>query len=615
MKRPSASFKIRNKIFFAFLTVVILPLIAATIWSYLRVEQMSYNSIYGSLRNTLTQTYDNMSDVMKNISVARYVLVMNINQGGIAMLDQYVQHYSSLDEINPPYNYISTVQTENIDFLLNNVLNSYLPDESRITLYDFNGNAISIPRRSLGKVDVNSLKSDEYFNQLLSVDVGSPSLWSVSRGDYTLDKSKEYISYMQLLRQPNIQKGFFFSVSVPESYITEHILGNGLATGSSMLLVDQIGNVLAYAGKEVSEESVKDYLNSSAAISSTNAYTPGKSGATIIHSMNLPYSEWKILMVVPESGVLSQIIQVRTKYIMILLLSFLAFVISIYWLLRRITGPIEKLIGYIGEAENGRLNIEFNIQSRDEIGVLAKSFQNMLHRIQLLMEQKVYEEKQRNEYKYQALQAQINPHFLLNTLNSIKWLAVLDNNNHVAELIASLGRLMEMSLFRGQEDIPVREELKNVESYIDLQKSRYEDAFSVIYDVDDEINLCACPRLLLQPIVENSIIHGIVSANKKCELRISGKLTNDGKAVSILISDSGVGIPAERMAEILDTGRNKEAVFKGIGISNVDERIKLRYGPEFGLTVDSEPGCGTTVTLRIPFIKWEASIYDKSDDC
>jgi two-component system, sensor histidine kinase YesM len=612
LKKPPVSFRIRNKIFFAFLAVVILPLVMATIWYYLRVEQMTYNNMVVSLRNSLMQVHDNMTDMMKNISVARYVLIMN--QGGMATLDEYVQHYSNDENTTYTYNYLSAVQIENTDFLLNNVLNSYLPDGSRITLYNFTNNAISIPRRSEGKVTLAKLTGDPYYKQLMAMDVGSPSIWAVSQGDYASDDANRYVSYMQLLRQPNVRNQFFFAVSVPESYISSHILSNGLAQGSSMLLVSQSGEVLAYAGEKTPAALISSYVQSHAEALEKDLTTPEKVGEDIVLAANLPYDDWKLLLIVPQSGILLQINQARTQYMVILLLSFLTFVVVIYLLLRRITGPIEKLIGYIGEAERGRLDVEFDVKSRDEIGLLAKSFQNMLRQIQVLMRQKVLEEKQRNEYKYQALQAQINPHFLLNTLNGIKWLAVLDNNNTVAGLIASLGRLMEMSLFRGQEDIPFQEELKNVQSYIDLQKSRYDNMFSVTYDVDEEINQCACPRLLLQPIVENSIIHGIASANKKCELKISGRLMNEREAVCISVSDDGVGIPQERMAELLATGRNKETVFKGIGLSNVDERIKLRYGTDYGLTIDSQPGCGTSVTLLIPFILWEALVYDKGDD-
>jgi two-component system, sensor histidine kinase YesM len=608
LKILSPTFKIRNKIFTAFIAIVIVPLIVATLWSYIRVERTLYDNVSISLRNNLLQTTDKMSEIMKNITVARYVLVMN--QGGIALLDQYVQYYSK----NQEFDSITLVQIKNIDFLLNNVLNSYLPDGSRITLYDMAGSAILIPRFRLDVVNLDKLQKDEYYNHLLSIEVGSPSLWSVSLGDFASDVNQSYINYMQLWQQPEDRKNFFIAVSIPENYIDEHILGNGLAEGSSMFLVNSSGDILASAGAPVSADEIKNYIISDATAKDPGTFSPGTSGVMMMLSDALPYSGWRLLMVVPQSKIISQFNQVRSQYLLILFICFLAFGTSTYWLLHRITKPIEKLAGYISEAEKGRFDVSFNVRSRDEIGVLAKSFQDMLGRIQVLMTQKVYEEKQRNEYKYQALQAQINPHFLLNTLNSIKWLAVLEKKDNIAELIASLGRLMEMSLFRGQEDIPFHEELKNVESYIELQKNRYDHMFSITYDVDEEINQCSCPRLLLQPIVENAIIHGLAAADGACELKITGKNMDGGKTVCISVYDSGVGIPANKVTELLDIGRNKETVFKGIGISNVNERIKLRYGPEFGLLIDSHPGNGTTVTIHIPFIAWKDLKDDKSHD-
>ncbi len=252
--------------------------------------------------------------------------------------------------------------------------------------------------------------------------------------------------------------------------------------------------------------------------------------------------------------------------------------------------------------------------SQDEIGILTRTFHDMLKQINTLIDDVKKKEQEKNELKFEILLTQINSHFLFNTLNSIKWMSIVAHTDNITAAITSLGRLLEISMNKANDILPVREELTNLKSYIQIQQIRYPGRFEIQYDIDDDILSCSTPKLVLQPLAENSILHNI-ERKEFLTIRISGQ--KKGNLLVFTVWDSGCGIPPEKLKSILRTehGSKTGQVFKGIGVYNVHERIQLIYGNRYGLQYESDGISYTKAILSFPE-KAEQNVKgeDKKDD-
>ena len=265
---------------------------------------------------------------------------------------------------------------------------------------------------------------------------------------------------------------------------------------------------------------------------------------------------------------------------------------------RNITLPIQKLRDSMARVQEGDFHgADIEVLSENEIGSLTKSFNVMTHRIEELMEQNIHEQEQKRRSEMKALQSQINPHFLYNTLDSIIWMAEGKKNEEVVLMTASLARLLRQSISNEDEVVSIGNEIEYVRSYLTIQKMRYKDKLEFEIDVDPSIKYIKIVKLVLQPIVENAIYHGLKYKESKGLLIVRGYAR--GENAFIEIADNGVGMDAETLKHIFE--RHKVNYHSnGVGVYNVQKRLQLHYGADYGITYRSEPGIGTTATIIIP---------------
>lgn len=265
---------------------------------------------------------------------------------------------------------------------------------------------------------------------------------------------------------------------------------------------------------------------------------------------------------------------------------------------RNITLPIQKLRDSMARVQEGDFHgADIEVLSENEIGSLTKSFNVMTHRIEELMEQNIHEQEQKRRSEMKALQSQINPHFLYNTLDSIIWMAEGKKNEEVVLMTASLARLLRQSISNEDEVVSIGNEIEYVRSYLTIQKMRYKDKLEFEIDVDPSIKYIKIVKLVLQPIVENAIYHGLKYKESKGLLIVRGYTR--GENAFIEIADNGVGMDAETLKHIFE--RHKVNYHSnGVGVYNVQKRLQLHYGADYGITYRSEPGIGTTATIIIP---------------
>ena len=258
-----------------------------------------------------------------------------------------------------------------------------------------------------------------------------------------------------------------------------------------------------------------------------------------------------------------------------------------------ITSPIRSMLDFCKELSRGNLSVRILDEHKDELSDLSKSMNHMADTIQHLMEQQKDQEKKKREMELQMLQYQLNPHFLFNTLNSLRFVAAMHKDQIVSDGIQALSSLLQNTLTNKNEYITIEEELENLQNYFSILRIRYAGSFEYSFHVeDDELLTCLVPKLILQPLAENSVMHGSSDDGSVMEIQIT--LWEENGRIVIELNDDGKGFEITQESLVPHKERRK------IGISNVNDRIQLNFGREYGLHIDSHPGEGTTCTLTLP---------------
>jgi len=283
---------------------------------------------------------------------------------------------------------------------------------------------------------------------------------------------------------------------------------------------------------------------------------------------------------------------IRNITIWVCIVSFL-FMAGLGMIIARLSGhKMNKIISLVHSFQDGNFIKRLRLSGNDEFVQIADSFNVMAENINNLI-QNVYEQAiQKKNAELEALQSQINPHFLYNTLSSINSLSKLGNNAQISEMVTGLAKFYRLTLNEGKVMIRLEDELEQVKSYVDIQRVKYADRFTIQYDFQSEILQLKVIKLILQPFVENALNHAWYE--KHIAIRISGKICDSSLVLEV--SDNGIGMDEETLHSLLNPNSQR----KGYGIRNVNERIKLRYGEQYGVTISSVPRKHTTVQLRLP---------------
>lgn len=319
------------------------------------------------------------------------------------------------------------------------------------------------------------------------------------------------------------------------------------------------------------------------------------------------YTDWNILILLSNDFLAAkqqeaQMILVIVGVVAAILASMVAYLIA-----RHVTKPLRELITEMNRVERGDLSGRMDIKNRGELGVLSRVYNNMLNSISRLITE-VYESKlAENDARLSALQAQINPHFLYNTLNIMKSISRLNGVEEVAEMSESLADLFKYTMKNLQLPVSLRQELEHVDNYMNIQKHRFGDRFELRMEVPEEMMNASVLKLTVQPLVENAIVHGF--SRKKADAFIDIKIYREGEVLLISVKDNGLGMEEQTLRKLEQRLANYHKRSKyhvqedgeGIGLSNIHQRIQLLYGEAYGVKVASAWGAGTTVTLIFPY--------------
>lgn len=315
---------------------------------------------------------------------------------------------------------------------------------------------------------------------------------------------------------------------------------------------------------------------------------------------------WYTCSFVEESNLFPGAAALREYIILLVILCAVAAYILLQFLSRSITRPLARLSEAMKSVQYKHLNVSLAVESRDEVGELTESFNYMMDRIHTLVS-RVYEEKlaQKNA-EIEALQAQINPHFLYNTLDSINWMLIDRDEMDISSVVVSLGKLMQYSMDTSTALVPLHMEYHNALDYLKVQQNRLEDRLQYELELPSELENFLIPRLTLQPLIENAIIHGILPAGRSG--RVTVRTQQVGGRIVLSVEDNGDGMDPEQLQQFrqLLSGSREEG--GSIGIRNVARRLQLHFDDRCRFTVDSSPGRGTTVKLMLPIQGKKASL-------
>ncbi len=328
-------------------------------------------------------------------------------------------------------------------------------------------------------------------------------------------------------------------------------------------------------------------------------YFQGERRKVVVNTIS--YTGWKLVGVIPYSVFTYGMFDIR--YFIVLLILLMAMMLGVVnrVVSVRISSPILKLNDSVLEYETGK-KPKIYIGGSMEIRHLGNSIQRSYEQIGMLMNKIILEQTERRKSELDALQSQINPHFLYNALDSITWMVEGERNDEAVFMISQLAKLFRISLSKGRTIITVGDELQHAQSYMNIQRVRYKSRFSFVIDVDPAIYSYCTVKLILQPILENAINYGVGGMDEDDGGRIKVTGGKQDETIVLSVSDNGLGMSDEEVRFLLIDDKRKHKHGSGVGLVNINNRIQLLFGKEYGLTVESEPDEGTKVSIRIPAI-------------
>lgn len=315
----------------------------------------------------------------------------------------------------------------------------------------------------------------------------------------------------------------------------------------------------------------------------------------------LGYTGWKIIGVTPIDETFANSTQITIFILFVVFLAIILLVFANMFISAKIANPIKALENSVKELEQGSQNVDIAIGGSHEIQHLGKTIKSMVKQMHKLMGDIVYEQELKRQRELDALQAQINPHFLYNTLDSIVWMVENERYKEAITMVTALAGFFRIGLNKGKNIITIKDELKHAENYITIQHMRFKDKFTFKINADEDVLNFATIKLIVQPLIENAVYHGMEFMDGDGEIVVNAYKKDNELYIDVI--DNGMGIPPEVADKLLTHESRSKGKGSGVGLKNVQERIQLYFGKEYGLSILSEPDEGTLIRIHLPCIE------------
>ncbi|HYE11087.1 MAG TPA: sensor histidine kinase [Patescibacteria group bacterium] len=566
---------LRVKLGIIAIVLIAIPLIALSLTYSRTVKEIIKNKYTETAIQSVFETGEKLNFILNDIR--EFSTVINSNSELLYMLNHKTDYRA--DEFG-------------------RVLRNFITSRDDIEVIDL---VLEDAYYTVGAKKINRL---ERVNKRLEESLGQP-LWLPTKSEEIEILSgkfkKNYFTLSRKIVDFNTLENYGYLLIDLEEVILEQAYSGLLDNEKAEVFIcDNQGNIISHTDKNKIGGSIKNEPFAKEVLADKNGHNYVQYKTTIgkvaIYS-TIENNGWKIIKTISTDYLYEEINRIQKYLVVGGIIYALAIILYILFFSFRYTEPMMKMMSVIKKVEQGDLTARTEVQSNDEVGQLGHSLNNMIGEMQVLIDQLIREEKEKKEVELEALHAQINPHFLYNTLNTIKWMAKIEGNSGVSKAITALVKLLRISTNLGRDMISLREEIDYVMNYLVIQKLRFSKAINIVYDIDENCMNLTLPKLILQPIVENSIIYGM--EDEQHELNIEIRASIKEQQLIIEIYDDGPGIEDEILKNILTKDSNKNR-FSKVGLNNVNQRIKLYCGSEFGLEVETELGTGTKVVVTLP---------------
>ncbi|GMX61616.1 sensor histidine kinase [Paenibacillus elgii] len=575
---------LKHKLSLLLLIAIVLPLLATGAVSYNIATSATEEKAKQSGMNTLRQIADKLEFVIQDVeNMSLFIIGQREVQ---AYLDndredvaRYTLNVGFLTNLAFSKKYISNITI--------NSANGYPPLSNTTVLYS-------------GLPDVLRKHEEIYRN--------STKWWTPLYENRTTEGLKKVVSLVRPIRNVNNFKPLGeLSISLDEAEIARYLQESGWEAKGFVLLLDANNRILsggesAWLNRPVSEPFPD--IGPMAEASGVLNYGQGDGQKTILY-YTLPSLNWKLVGFIPTEIYTAQNVYVLTVTAVAVGISLLLAAGLVLYFIQWVTRPLTRMTQTMKDINPDEPIPTYEVKSSDEVGLLLHSYNKLSDRIQRLKEQVQLNEAKKKEADILALQAQINPHFLYNTLSSIHWMALMNQDRQIAEMVGALSDFLRFSLNKGEEFCPVQQEIAHAQNYAYVQSIRFPGQFEMEVYIDPAMLQTPMLKLLLQPLIENSLIHGIQKKQEPGFVYVHGELS--GARMKFVVEDTGIGIEADKLREIRRqlawTGNGAPTAKTSYGLRNVHQRLLLHYGSEAGLTIDSEPGKGTRVSFSIPVLE------------
>lgn len=574
---------LRTKLIAGFILVVLLPMLIAGLIASTYIGRELNGQVSKITAERLHQVNMNIERELR--SLARITDFIRIDGDIPKVLESPVTSEQSM---------LRSVQLMDRKFL--QIATMAVNEPLYVALLDFNGHMYSNWPQS--RPSIERVKGTEWFKRTLEQD-GYP-VWTLNHDNYMTADGRALITQSMVIKDQYFQRALgVLVVSQPIDPYLKVLQTQDPSLQSIGFIVDDGNRMLG----EDTERLRQLYPSIEKALDRGSGSSDVMLGNRLasVSNYGIALTDWRVVQVFYYDDVFAHTKKIVAWMITVFVLSLLFFFLLVIIVSNLFTRHLKRLRVTIKKIEGGQLDERYAVKTRDEIGLLGKSFNLMVSRLRSSMEREVVLERRKEQAKLEALQAQINPHFLKNTINTLKWMSIMAKTAPITEMLIALGHLLDISIHRGQEKITLAEELENVRRFLVIQKYRFGDTISVEEEIDPAALDALVPKLSMQPLVENVYSHSVVE-DSGGQMRI--RAVKEGALVRLSVIDNGKRVSEERLEEVRQhlngTGQGS---FSRIGLKNVHQRIQMMYGFQYGLRIDRDAERGLTeVSISLP---WE----------
>ncbi|WP_315069527.1 histidine kinase [uncultured Clostridium sp.] len=571
--------KISNRITIYFSIIILaLTLAVTSSISYIFSREITkqYNNVVAEKINVISKILNENLDSIRNDAYMIendkniYDYMYKVNKNNSAYSEANTEFFDSLLEYSKRSNYISSVIPLTTDKKIMDPLYSQYPYSKLI----------------YGNKELDNFIESGYSNKF-----SAPNTFPFNYEDPDYEKKTTITYFSRYLDKENYSLLGYLMINIKKKNLFANIDDYCNGVFDSTFIVDQNGNLIYKIGNIDYDKAMLERVSNDTVKVKNEKYIE-------FNSVIEAYPEWRVIGLISLDSLNKNLNAIKVLICCIGIFSIIVVLFISHITSRKITDPIYDITKAMNKFENGEWPDKLEAKTEDELKYLIISFNKMIYNMKNLIEQ-IYKEEEENKKlevesmktQLDLLQSQINPHFIHNTLNTINYLAIKNNQGEIRELIQSFNSLLRQSISTSKKLITLKEELTCTQNYLKIQKYRYGDIVKLVCNIPEELNNCLVPKLILQPLIENSLYHGIVPKGYAGTIIIDISPQKD--FITIRIIDDGVGIGKKKATH---------KGFNGISLDNISERLRLYFGSEYDLKVYSKIGIGTCIEFNIPYI-------------